>query len=249
MTIRPGASSNFEDLNPSNSWETDPQYEEEEYIFKILCVGERGVGKTSLLMRYTHNEFCSNYKATIGVDWFEKILRFQNKTIKLRIWDIAGQEHMTQMTRVYYSGAVGAVVIHDLTREGTMMVAKEWKSDIDLKVHMPGCEKPIPVLLIGQKCDRLEPHDINQKEMTNFAVSNGFFSWIHCSAKVNMNVERAFDQLVKEILNQLPPSERLDEPEKTDTISLFKNGNSNVQGKDSSCSGLKFFTDIIKKVL
>lgn len=106
----------------------------QEYLYKVLVVGDIGTGKTSIIKRFVHNIFSTNYKSTIGVDFALKVIRWDEKTeVRLQLWDIAGQERFGNMTRVYYKEAVGAFIVFDVTRVGTFEAVAKWKSDIDQK--------------------------------------------------------------------------------------------------------------------
>ena len=128
-----------------------------EKLFKVIIIGDPGVGKTSFIRRYVSNNFRADYKATIGVDFALKIVRWtETQTIKLQLWDIAGQERFTWMTRVYYkegntvfniktlttklnnqwytSSAQGCLIMFDLTNRNSFDNAVKWKKDVDSKV-------------------------------------------------------------------------------------------------------------------
>jgi len=106
-----------------------------ERLYKVLVVGELGSGKTSIIKRYVHQFFSQHYRATIGVDFALKVLRWDSDTVvRLQLWDIAGQERFGSMTRVYYKEAVGAFVVFDVTRSATLEAVPKWKADLDSKV-------------------------------------------------------------------------------------------------------------------
>merc|ERR1712125_14883 len=118
-----------------------------EYLYKVLVVGDIGTGKTSIIKRYVHNIFSMHYKSTIGVDFALKVINWdENSVVRLQLWDIAGQERFGNMTRVYYKEAVGAFVVFDVTRVSTFEAVQKWKSDIDAKVFLSD-NRPIPVVL------------------------------------------------------------------------------------------------------
>merc|ERR1711879_18174 len=128
-----------------------------EYLYKVLVVGDIGTGKTSIIKRYVHNIFSMHYKSTIGVDFALKVINWDPKTIvRLQLWDIAGQERFGNMTRVYYKEAVGAFVVFDVTRVNTFEAVQKWKNDIDNKVTLPPDDRPIPVVLLANKCEHRE---------------------------------------------------------------------------------------------
>jgi len=173
-----------------------------EYLYKVLVVGDIGVGKTSIIKRYVHNIFSMHYKATIGVDFALKVINWDSKTVvRLQLWDIAGQERFGNMTRVYYKEAVGAVVVFDVTRVGTFEAVAKWKSDIDAKVSVGPDERPIPVVLLANKCDlQKEGMAQSSEQMDKYCAENKFLGWFETSAKDNTNIEAACRALVEKIM-------------------------------------------------
>ncbi|EGD79726.1 rab GTPase [Salpingoeca rosetta] len=181
-----------------------------ELLYKVLVVGDSGVGKTSLIKRYVHGVASDKYKATIGVDFALKVLQVnENTTVRLQLWDIAGQERFGSMTRVYYKEAVGAFVVFDVTRLDTFKAVKTWKEDIDAKVFLPDGSK-IPVVLMANKCDLAVEGFRTQEEMQEYCANMGFVSWFETSAKLNKNIEEAVNCLVQNILEKEPDSPHSD---------------------------------------
>ncbi|XP_041106244.1 ras-related protein Rab-32-like isoform X2 [Polyodon spathula] len=156
-----------------------------EYLFKVLVIGELGVGKTSLIKRYVHQLFSQHYRATIGVDFALKVINWDSKTlVRLQLWDIAGQERFGSMTRVYYREAVGAFIVFDMTRGSTFEAVSKWKHDLDSKVKLPN-GRPIPVVLLANKCDqKKDSNGDNSSNMDQFCKESGFLGWFETSAKV-----------------------------------------------------------------
>ncbi|XP_059842351.1 ras-related protein Rab-32-like [Hypanus sabinus] len=174
-----------------------------EHLFKVLVIGELGVGKTSLIKRYIHQLFSQNYRATIGVDFALKVLHWDSNTlIRLQLWDIAGQERFGNMTRVYYKEAVGAIVVFDVSRRSTFEAVVKWKDDLDKNVKLPN-GKPIPAVLLANKCDHQQWDGLenNQTSMDRYCKENGFVTWFQTSAKDNINVDEAVKFLVGNILS------------------------------------------------
>eukprot|EP00033_Pygsuia_biforma_P000227 GCRY01000285.1.p1 GENE.GCRY01000285.1~~GCRY01000285.1.p1 ORF type:complete len:212 (-),score=30.42 GCRY01000285.1:280-915(-) len=171
-----------------------------ELLYKILVVGDLGTGKTSIIKRYVHNIFSQHYKATIGVDFALKVLDWNdNTTVRLQLWDIAGQERFGNMTRVYYKEAVGAFVVYDVTRSQTFEAVPKWKADIDSKVTLPD-DRPIPVVLLANKCDLLEKSERAPAELDKFCEEHGFCGWFDTSAREDTNINEAGRLLVQKIL-------------------------------------------------
>ncbi|XP_076844217.1 LOW QUALITY PROTEIN: ras-related protein Rab-32a [Brachyhypopomus gauderio] len=182
-----------------------------EYLFKVLVIGELGVGKTSIIKRYVHQLFSQHYRATIGVDFALKVINWDSRTlVRLQLWDIAGQSRFGNMTRVYYKEAVGAFVVFDVTRNATFDAVTKWKHDLDSKVKLAN-GSPIPSVLLANKCDQKKDTSSNAALMDTFCKETGFLGWFETSAKENMNVEEAARFLVEHILlndQHVPHEER-----------------------------------------
>ncbi|KAE8681008.1 Ras-related protein Rab2BV [Hibiscus syriacus] len=99
---------------------------EYDYLFKIVLIGDSGVGKSNILSRFTRNEFCLESKSTIGVEFATRTLQVEGKTVKAQIWDTAGQERYRAITSAYYRGAVGALLVYDITKSQTFDNAQRW---------------------------------------------------------------------------------------------------------------------------
>ncbi|XP_058163588.1 ras-related protein Rab-32 [Dasypus novemcinctus] len=174
--------------------------ETREFLFKVLVVGELGVGKTSVIRRYVQQLFSQHYRATVGVDFALKVLAWDPRTrVRLQLWDIAGQERFGNMTRVYYKEAVGAFVVFDISRGSTFEAVLKWKRDLDSKVHLPN-SCPIPAVLLANKCDQKRDGDHSPAQMDRFCQEHGFASWFETSAKDNINIDEAARFLVETIL-------------------------------------------------
>ncbi|KAG0017898.1 Ras- protein Rab-38 [Entomortierella chlamydospora] len=160
----------------------DPQYPTDirEYLYKILVIGDVGTGKTSIIKRYVHNIFSTNYKSTIGVDFALKVIQWSPDTvIRLQLWDIAGQER-GNMARVYYREAVAALIVYDVTRPKTFEAVKRWKADLDSKVSLPDSlgGGPIHTVLLANKTDLQEnAAGVSAEAMDRFCKEHGFLKW------------------------------------------------------------------------
>ena len=131
---------------------------EYDYLFKVVLIGDSGVGKSNLLSRFTRNEFSLDSKSTIGVEFATKSIQAEGKTIKAQIWDTAGQERYRAITSAYYRGAVGALLVYDLTKHGTFENVDRWLRE--LRDH---AEANIVVMLVGNKSDL--PHAAGTDEL------------------------------------------------------------------------------------
>jgi len=208
-----------------------------EYLYKVLVVGDIGTGKTSIIKRFVHNIFSMHYKSTIGVDFALKVINWDAKTVvRLQLWDIAGQERFGNMTRVYYKEAVGAFVVFDVTRVNTFEAVAKWKNDIDCKVTLPPDDKPIPVVLLANKCDLAkEGFARNAAQMDKYCEEHGFAGWEETSAKDNINIDKAARLLVSKILERTK-GEIPDTPD-GDKFKVGAEDGSGKKGSDGGCCG------------
>lgn len=127
-------------------------------LFKLILVGDAGVGKTNILTRYTKNEFNFDSKSTIGVEFGGKILNIRDHNVKIQIWDTAGQERYRAITNAYYKGSKGAVIVFDISRKETFDHVDRWHEDI-----CKNGDKDICIILLGNKCD-IENRAIRKEE-------------------------------------------------------------------------------------
>lgn len=196
---------------------------------KVLVIGEPGIGKTSLIRRYVDGIFDKHYCATLGVDFALKIVPWtEKKNIRLQLWDIAGQERFSSMTRVYYKQATACVIIFDITRRTTFQEVLKWKADLDNKTRLPSGDL-LPCLLVANKCD-LPARPVSNEEIQAVCDEQGFVGWIETSAKEDMNVTKAMRFLIEHILAlhdeqfEAPAQEKLvmvtGEPEKKPCCNL-----------------------------
>ncbi|KAM3912040.1 ras-related protein Rab-38-like [Leptodactylus fuscus] len=182
-----------------------------EFLFKVLVVGDLGVGKTSIIQRYVHNIYSHCYRATIGVDFALKILNWEKDTVvRLQLWDIAGQERFGHMTRLYYREAAGAFVVCDLGRAVTLQSVQRWKDDLDSKAMLKN-GKPIPAILIGNKSDLL-PHGVRVQSVEDLGQELEFRDCLMTSAKDNVNIHEAMSRLIKEMIANKEESEATMDP-------------------------------------
>eukprot|EP00026_Physarum_polycephalum_P014830 Phypoly_transcript_15390.p1 GENE.Phypoly_transcript_15390~~Phypoly_transcript_15390.p1 ORF type:complete len:214 (+),score=24.21 Phypoly_transcript_15390:236-877(+) len=165
-----------------------------DYLFKIVVIGDSGIGKSSLLIRYADDGFSELFISTKGVDFKVKTVTSQSKSIKLQIWDTAGQERFRTITTSYYRGAQGVVLCYDITDRASFVRLETWLGEIKKYASSNS-----PVLLCGLKSD-LEPHrEVPTTEAADFAKKYGM-KFLETSAKKNVGVEAAFQELTDEIL-------------------------------------------------
>ncbi|KAL3853525.1 hypothetical protein ACJMK2_017060 [Sinanodonta woodiana] len=170
-----------------------------EVLFKVLIIGDPTVGKTSFVQRYVNNSYRRDYKMTIGVDFALKVIKWSdNQNIKLQLWDIAGQERFTSMTRVYYKDAHACIVMFDLTQRTTFQNAVKWKKDLDTKCTLKDGSF-VPCLLLANKCD-LSSRDVEQGEIEDMCKEHDFVGWTETSVKENLMIEESMRFLVEEMM-------------------------------------------------
>ncbi|KAJ1979561.1 Ras- protein Rab-2A [Dimargaris verticillata] len=167
------------------------------YLFKYIIIGDTGVGKSCLLLQFTDNRFQPTHDLTIGVEFGARIVTVGNKRIKLQIWDTAGQESFRSITRSYYRGAAGALLVYDITRRDTFDHLATWLEDAR-KYSNPN----ITIMLIGNKCDLAAKREVSREEGEAFAQENGLF-FIETSAKTAANVEEAFVNTAQDIYDKI----------------------------------------------
>lgn len=170
-----------------------------EYSFKIIIIGPAAVGKSSLIRRFVENQFTLQYKFTIGVDFMTKIIEYEpNKSARLTLWDIGGQDRFKMLRRNFYDGANEALVVFDLSRAQTFSKMKEWISDMHKLINIK-----IAFVILGNKVDLLTEigEVIDQNEPYQYAEKNDSV-YIETSAKIGNNVEKAFVELTQRIVQK-----------------------------------------------
>jgi len=173
--------------------------EDEEYslIFKMILIGDSGVGKTNILSRYINNTFLETTKSTVGVELGTKIEEYNNTKIKIQIWDTAGQERYKSITKTYYKGAKGAFIVYDISKKDSFKNIDKWIKD--LKEY--GEEDAI-ILIIGNKCDLEDKREVTIEEVKKKAE---IYKMVYCetSALNSKNINYAFKTLIKLVAEKM----------------------------------------------
>lgn len=164
-----------------------------DHLFKLLLIGDSGVGKSCLLLRFADDTYTESYISTIGVDFKIRTLELEGKTIKLQIWDTAGQERFRTITSSYYRGAHGIIIVYDVTDMESFNNVKTWLNEID-KYASDSVNK----LLVGNKCDLVVKKTVDTNVAKEFADSLGI-PFLETSAKSALNVEQAFIRMASDI--------------------------------------------------
>jgi len=178
---------------------------EYDYLFKLLLIGDSGVGKSCLLLRFADHAYTESYISTIGVDFKIRTIDLDGQTIKLQIWDTAGQERFRTITSSYYRGAHGIIVVYDVTDKESYNNVRQWLNEIERYAS-----ENVNKLLVGNKCDLVSKKVVNYETAKAFADKLGI-PFLETSAKNSTNVERAFLTMAGEIKNtvsQQQPSQK-----------------------------------------
>lgn len=174
-----------------------PNEQQLDHMFKILIIGNSSVGKTSFLFRYADNSFTSAFVSTVGIDFKVKTVVRREKRIKLQIWDTAGQERYRTITTAYYRGAMGFILMYDVTNEESFASVQDWVTQI--KTYSWDNAQ---VILVGNKSDIQAERIISTERGQQLADQLGL-EFFETSAKDNINVQEVFDRLVDVICDKM----------------------------------------------
>lgn len=161
---------------------------------KILIIGESGVGKSSLLLRFTEDNFDPEQTLTIGVDFKTKKLTVDSNTVKLAIWDTAGQERFRTLTPSYYRDAQGAILVFDVSSYTTFAKLETWLNELDTY----STKSNIVKMIVGNKID-VDHREVTREQAMAFARRHQTL-YIEASAKTKHGVQSAFEELVHKII-------------------------------------------------
>ncbi|KAH9734873.1 ras-related protein RABE1c-like [Citrus sinensis] len=202
-----------------------------DYLIKLLLIGDSGVGKSCLLLRFSDDSFTTSFITTIGIDFKIRTIELDGKRIKLQIWDTAGQERFRTITTAYYRGAMGILLVYDVTDESSFNNIRNWMRNIDQHAA-----DNVNKILVGNKADmdeskRAVPTAKGQELADEYGIK--FFE---TSAKTNFNVEQVFFSIAREIKQRLVESDSKAEPQ---TIRISKpdpaNGSAAAPEKSACC--------------
>ena len=162
-----------------------------DYLFKVLLIGDSGVGKSSILSRFVDEIYTDVYISTVGVDFKIKTIDLHNQICKIQVWDTAGQERFKSITSVYYKGANGCIIVYDITDKKTFENVYTWISELERY----GPEK-IPILLVGNKSDMEKKREVSELEGFSLAKELNI-EFMETSAKNNLNIDMGFTFLTE----------------------------------------------------
>ena len=190
-----------------------------EQLYKIIIIGDSGVGKSNILGRYLNNEFREDTKSTVGVEFGSKRLMLENIAIKLQIWDTAGQERYRAITSAYYKGSKGCFIVYDITNKQSFDDIQKWYEEIKRSG-----DKDISIILVGNKCD-LEKERKISSEMAKNKAKEMNCAFYETSALSNIMIKDVFKIMCENIYNKIK-NEKIDEDD-DDEFEIVKEDNTN----------------------
>ncbi|XP_027870385.1 ras-related protein Rab-8B [Xiphophorus couchianus] len=168
-----------------------------DYLFKLLLIGDSGVGKTCLLFRFSEDAFNTTFISTIGIDFKIRTVELDGKKIKLQIWDTAGQERFRTITTAYYRGAMGIMLVYDITNEKSFDNIRNWIRNIE-----EHASADVEKMILGNKCDMNDKRQVSKERGEKLAIDYGI-KFLETSAKSSINVEEGFLTLARDIMSRL----------------------------------------------
>lgn len=171
--------------------------EEYDYLFKLLLIGDSGVGKSCILLRFADDTFSESYISTIGVDFKIRTLTINNKQVKCQIWDSAGQERFRTLTTAYYRSAHGIILVYDVNDRETFVHIENWLQEVSRYAA-----SDVNKVLVGNKCDILNKREVEYETARVYAEKLGI-SFTEASAKDRTNIDKIFNIMARELVETL----------------------------------------------
>ena len=163
------------------------------YLLKYVVIGDSGVGKSNIVLRYINNTFSEEFKTTVGVEFGAKNLEINKKIYRIQIWDTAGQENFRSIARAYYKNSVCACIVYDISNQSSFKSVQGWIDDC-----VKQTSKKVLLLLIGNKSDLKDMREVSYEEGEEFAKSHKMI-FLETSAKTGYNISKIFEQSVLQI--------------------------------------------------
>ena len=197
-----------------------------DYTFKIVMIGDSGVGKSCILLRFADDKFNENFYATIGVDFRFKNVMVDDKSVKLQIWDTAGQERFKTITSAYYRGADGIIIVYDITDRNSFAHIKDWLDDVNKYTD----DNPLKII-VGNKIDLIKDKQISNNDMKTMTAQTGI-EIIECSAKDSIKINDLMEIMTKKLIEK-----KKNEGNKNTTKSMILNdiNNKNKEMNNKGC--------------
>ncbi|KAL1187365.1 hypothetical protein V6Z11_A01G243700 [Gossypium hirsutum] len=179
-----------------------------DYLIKLLLIGDSGVGKSCLLLRFSDGSFTTSFITTIGIDFKIRTIELDGKRIKLQIWDTAGQERFRTITTAYYRGAMGILLVYDVTDESSFNNIRNWIRNIEQHAS-----DNVNKILVGNKADMDESKRAVPTSKGQALADEYGIKFFETSAKTNLNVEEVFFSIARDIKQRLADTDSKSEPQ------------------------------------
>lgn len=164
-----------------------------DHLFKLLLIGDSGVGKTSILFKFSEDTFSPAFISTIGIDFKIRTIEVDGKKIKLQVWDTAGQERFRTITTAYYRGAMGIMLVYDVSNLKSFENISNWIRNIEMHAT-----QDVELMILGNKCDIADKRQVSKEKGEVLALTHSI-KFMETSAKANINIEEAFTTLARDI--------------------------------------------------
>ncbi len=165
----------------------DGPTKKQDYLFKMIIIGNSGVGKSCLMRRVTTNEFSEDHEVTVGVEFGSLLVKMEETVLKLQIWDTAGQESFQSITKIFYRGAHGVLLTYSVASQASFSNLKHWLDEVRAQ-----SESDAVIALVGNQKDREGDREVSYEQGQRFAKENNINFFMEASAKSNENVEQTF---------------------------------------------------------
>ena len=198
---------------------------ERDYSFKFLLVGSGSVGKTSIVRRLCLNDYMEDQPMTVAIEFMTHTLSIDGNTIKLQIWDTAGQEKYQSVAKAYYRNAIGALVVFSLANRESFLALENWVEQV-----RKYCHPKVKMLIVGNKTDLVDQKAVTDAEIQQFVESHGL-QYMESSAKTNKNIREIFFTITQEIYKAVVSGDIVLDNTKPDVLS-----NQSSQNTKSGCS-------------
>ncbi|RID73946.1 hypothetical protein BRARA_B01064 [Brassica rapa] len=203
-----------------------------DYLIKLLLIGDSGVGKSCLLLRFSDGSFTTSFITTIGIDFKIRTIELDDKRIKLQIWDTAGQERFRTITTAYYRGAMGILLVYDVTDETSFNNIRNWIRNIEQHAS-----DNVNKILVGNKADMDESKRAVPTSRGQALADEYGIKFFETSARTNLNVEEVFFSLAKDIKQRLTDTDSRAEPAMIRMSQTDQASGSGQATQNSACCG------------
>ncbi|KAJ4908864.1 Ras-related protein RABE1d [Raphanus sativus] len=201
-----------------------------DYLIKLLLIGDSGVGKSCLLLRFSDDTFTTSFITTIGIDFKIRTVELDGKRIKLQIWDTAGQERFRTITTAYYRGAMGILLVYDVTDESSFNNIRNWMKNIEQHAS-----DNVNKILVGNKADMDESKRAIPTAKGQALADEYGIKFFETSAKTNLNVESVFLSIAKDIKQRLTETDTKTEPQGIKITKQDAASSSSTTAEKSAC--------------